>query len=725
AMTPLQTLLLLLVFYAALLTTAVSGAPSPSPASAPPVAKSCPGKCGEIDIPYPFGIGPGCSLSGRFALTCNETTSPPTLLRRDIKVANITLETAQMVVYTHLTYSCDLPSSKNTSKPTSTRVSAVLRVRNPFLLSASANVFTAIGCRSTARLRSRSVSDYLTGCITTCLRVNDTGDDGTPCNGHGCCETSLISRLNQVNVSWSTRALGTNPVPESPCQYAFVSTKGWYHFKKTDLIGNMRFINRLGHGPVVPVVLDWAIRDGTCPSAPEGDNSENVPYACVSAQSYCVNASNGARGYFCRCSKGYSGNPYIKNGCTNINECELRRSPNSTIYKNMYPCHGGRCHDREGEYECKCNFGRRGDGKSHKGCELVVSTTAAAVIGTIGVIALLAVLLIFLHMENEKRKLRDCFNKNGGQLLKSLKVEIFTKEKLDHITNNYRCIIGQGAFGKVYKGATGARDNVRVAVKCSIPINEDWKKESFANEITIQSNISHRNLVQLLGCCLETEVPMLVYEYVPRGSLHDVLHGDNKEPLPLETRLDIAIYSAVALVYMHSEASQTSIILHGDVKSGNILLDDGFTPKVSDFGTSRLMSIDKDHTNWVVGDSSYIDPVYMKTGLLTEKSDVYSFGIVLLELVTRKKARYDGNHSLPLDYVKASMGGAVREMFDPEVASHGKQNEECLEEVGNIAVQCLKEDVNDRPTMNEVAEKLKICKCRWLEYDRKTNEICT
>ncbi|EMS52474.1 Wall-associated receptor kinase 2 [Triticum urartu] len=657
-MTPLQeTLLLLLVFHAALLTAAVSGAPS-----GPPEAKNCPSKCGEIDIPYPFGIGPGCSLSGRFALTCNETTSPPTLLRRDIKVANITLETAQMVVYTHLTYSCDLPSSKNTSKLTTTRVSAVLRVRNPFLLSASANVFTAIGCRSTARLRSRSVSDYLTGCITTCLRVNDTGDDGTPCSGHGCCETSLISRLNQVNVSWSTRALGSNPVPESPCQYAFVSTKGWYHFKKTDLIGNMTFINRLGHGPVVPVVLDWAIRDGTCPSAPEGDN--------------------------------------------NINECELRRSPNSTIYKNMYPCHGGRCHDREGDYECKCNFGRRGD-------------------GTIGAIALLAVLLIFLHMENEKRKLRDCFNKNGGQLLKSLKVEIFTKEKLDHITNNYRCIIGQGAFGKVYKGATGTRDNVRVAVKCSIPINQDWKKESFANEITIQSNISHRNLVQLLGCCLETEVPMLVYEYVPRGSLHDVLHGDNKEPLPLETRLDIAIYSAVALVYMHSEASQTSIILHGDVKSGNILLDDGFTPKVSDFGTSRLMSIDKDHTNWVVGDSSYIDPVYMKTGLLTEKSDVYSFGIVLLELLTRKKARYDGNHSLPLDYVKASMGGAVREMFDPEVASGGKENEECLEEVGKIAVQCLKEDVNDRPTMSEVAERLKMCKCRWLESGRKTNEICT
>ncbi|CAM0907915.1 unnamed protein product [Alopecurus aequalis] len=485
----------------------------------------------------------------------------------------------------------------------------------------------------------------------------------------------------------------------------------------------MTFAKEYGLGNVVPVVLDWAIRDGTCPPAPAGDAKEFVPYgACVSTSSYCVNASDGATGYFCNCSQGYTGNPFLKNGCKNIDECALRRSPNSTVYQNMYPCRGGTCHDIEGDYECKCNFGRRGDGKSERGCEPILPTAAVGAIGAVSAFALLSVLLIFLQMEREKRKLRERFKKNGGQLLKSIKIEIFTKEKLDHMTNNYSCIIGRGAFGQVYKGTAGAGDSAaRIAVKRSIAINEDRQKD-FANEITIQSKISHRNLVQLLGCCLETEVPMLVYEFVPRGSLQDVLHGNNA-PLPLETRLNIAIYSAVALAYMHSEASQRTIVLHGDVKSGNILLDENFTPKVSDFGTSRLMSMEKDHTNWVVGDSSYIDPVYMKTGLLTEKSDVYSFGIVLLELVTRKKARYDGNKSLPLDYAKASVDGMVREMFDKEIVAGREENVKCLEEVGRIAMLCLENEVDDRPTMSEVTDKLKMCKSRWMECHEKTSEV--
>jgi serine/threonine protein kinase len=221
---------------------------------------------------------------------------------------------------------------------------------------------------------------------------------------------------------------------------------------------------------------------------------------------------------------------------------------------------------------------------------------------------------------------------------------------------------------------------------------------------------------------------MLVYEFVGRGSLYDVLHGKDgngrREPLLLRARLDIAICSADALAYMHSQASQK--ILHGDVKSGNILLDDEFMPKVSDFGTSRLMSIKKDHTDWVIGDSSYIDPVYMMTGLLTEKSDVYSFGIVLLELITRTKARYDGNNSLPLNYVKASVDGSVAQMYDTKILSRG-EDLKCLGEVGLIAVHCLEIDVNDRPTMTEVAEKVKRCKSRWLEnqWHGKSKEIYT
>ncbi|SPT15995.1 unnamed protein product [Triticum aestivum] len=701
--------LLLIAFHAALVVNAISGVP------ASPKPNNCPDRCGDEQIPYPFGVGTGCSLSPEFDLTCNETTTPPTLLTGEAKVTNITLETARLVIYTHLTYSCDVPTSNTTTDHMTT--SMALNVATPFLLSPSENMFTAVGCSLTARIKGRGKSSYLTGCITTCARVNDTGDDGTPCSGHGCCQASLTPNLTEVSVKWENRR-GRSPVADNLCQYAFVATKGWYSFSKNDLIGNMTFANRLGSGPVVPVVLDWAVRDGTCPPTSEGNGKEIVPNgaACVSSQSYCVNASNGAPGYFCNCSTGYTGNPYKKNGCTNIDECALRRSPNSTMYKNIYPCRGGTCHDTEGDYECKCNFGRRGDGKSDKGCEPVLSRPAVAVIGTIGAIALLFVLVIFLHMERENRKLRDRFNRNGGSFLKSAGIEIFTKDKLGRITNKYSCIIGKGAFGKVYKGTTDA--GVVVAVKRSIIVNKDRQKD-FANEITVQSKISHPNLVRLMGCCLETEVPMLVYEFIPRGSLQDVLHGNN-HPLPLETRLDIAISSAEGLDYMHS---QSQMVLHGDVKSGNILIDDSFTPKVSDFGTSRLMCIDKDHTNWVVGDSSYIDPVYMKTGLLTAKSDVYSFGIVLLELVTRKKARYGQNRSLPMDYVKASKDGTARQLFDEEVSANVEENMESLEEVGKIAVKCLEEDVNNRPTMGEVRKEIEKCKTQWLRSQGRANEV--
>ncbi|XP_048550640.1 wall-associated receptor kinase 2-like [Triticum urartu] len=147
----------------------------------------------------------------------------------------------------------------------------------------------------------------------------------------------------------------------------------------------MAFVSRLRQNasdPIVPLVFDWAIRDGACPPEPEGDDKETITYgACVSTHSYCVNASNEAPGYFCNCSRGYTGNPYIENGCTDIDECALRRSPNTTLHEIMYPCHGGTCNDTEGGYECICNFVRRGDGKSERGCEPVLSTAAVAAIG--------------------------------------------------------------------------------------------------------------------------------------------------------------------------------------------------------------------------------------------------------------------------------------------------------------------------------------------------------
>lgn len=151
------------------------------------------------------------------------------------------------------------------------------------------------------------------------------------------------------------------------------------------------------------------------------------------------------------------------------------------------------------------------------------------------------------------------------------------------------------------------------------------------------------NLVRLrlLGCCLELDDPLLVYEFLARGSLHDNLFKHNLFNIPVKARLRIAIGSAEGLSYMHSSGERT--IRHGDVKSGNILLDENMFPKVSDFGTSSLLAGGKaNKAEWVTGDKSYIDPVYMDEGIITQKNDVYSFRVVLIELITRRPGPLKG-----------------------------------------------------------------------------------
>uniref|UniRef100_J3N908 Protein kinase domain-containing protein n=1 Tax=Oryza brachyantha TaxID=4533 RepID=J3N908_ORYBR len=464
----------------------------------------------------------------------------------------------------------------------------------------------------------------------------------------------------------------------------------------------MTFVQRIGKQGV-PLVLDWAIRDsGGCPpgGSSGGINGNTTTQAhgdaCVSAHSYCLNATNGP-GYFCKCSQGYAGNPYVSDGCQNVNECD------PSIYKEKYPCIGGTCHDIE---------------------------------ATICAISILAILLIFLHMKCQKRKLQYAFDKNGGQLLKNIGIKIYQKKEIIKITNNYDNKIGEGAFGRVYKGTTDDNKQ-KVAVKCPKTDTDQHNKKpntmgiindhpsDFANEVTMQFHMSHKNVVRLLGCCLETNAPMLVYEFIPKGSLEHVLHGKNLgHALPLQTRLGIAIESAEALAYMHSSANQK--ILHGDVKSGNILLDDNFMPKISDFGISRLLSIEKDHASFVIGDTNYMDPVYMQTGLLTEKSDVYSFGIVLLELITRKKPRYDGNKSLPLDFVKSyKTENKAREMLDDEIITQSCTEVNiinCLEIVSGIAVQCLEQDVDKRPNMKEVSNRLSFAREVMQEQGKRSSD---
>jgi serine/threonine protein kinase len=273
-----------------------------------------------------------------------------------------------------------------------------------------------------------------------------------------------------------------------------------------------------------------------------------------------------------------------------------------------------------------------------------VSTFSSAGIG-ISLIALLGG-SSWLYLVLRKRrfiKLKEkFFQQNGGLILERYLKEqvgsnetakIFTEEELKKATKNYdeNRIIGRGGFGTVYKGFL--LDNIVVAIKKSMTMDQN-QIDQFINEVVLLSQINHRNVVKLLGCCLETEVPLLVYEFVPKGTLLNYIHHENNRSIKRwETYLRIATETADALSYLHSAASTP--IIHRDVKSSNILLDDNFTAKISDFGTSRLVpQHQKELATVVQGTLGYLDPEYLQTNRLTEKSDVYSFGVVLVELLT-------------------------------------------------------------------------------------------
>ncbi|EES09952.1 probable serine/threonine-protein kinase PBL6 [Sorghum bicolor] len=279
----------------------------------------------------------------------------------------------------------------------------------------------------------------------------------------------------------------------------------------------------------------------------------------------------------------------------------------------------------------------------------------------------------------------------------------FTEDEIEAITNNYGTLIGMGGFGEVYKGVLDDHYYV-VAVKRYI--RENLRKE-FMEEVSIHSQMSHKNVVKFIGCCVGKSTLTLVTEYVPKGNLDDILHSSSAA-IPLDIRLGIAIGCADALSYMHSmHLSIDSLICHGDIKPANILLDDNFTAKVSDFGLSRLLlgGITQ-YASKVIGSIDYMDPVLMHTGRLTPRNDVYSFGIVLLELVTRKRVK-QGDMNL-IGIFECAKGEGLRKLFDPSIAN--KNTIKILEEIVDLAMACLRLDIKNRPEMNHVEKRLRVLK---------------
>lgn len=328
----------------------------------------------------------------------------------------------------------------------------------------------------------------------------------------------------------------------------------------------------------------------------------------------------------------------------------------------------------------------------------------------------------WLYLIYQKRKLvkerENFFRQNGGFILQHRlstrkdspqTAQIFTAEELKEATNNYSesLIIGKGGYGTVFKGFLP--NNRVVAIKKSKVVGQS-QSEQFINEVIILSQINHRNVVKLLGCCLDTEVPLLVYEFVNNGTLFDHIHNESKAcNLSWENRVRIAVETAGALSYLHSDASIS--IVHRDVKSANILLDDTFTAKVSDFGASRLVfPLDQAGlATMVQGTFGYLDPEYMQTSRLTEKSDVYSFGVVLLELLTGRQAlSFQGpeeERSLALYFLSCLEDDRLFEILDFGLLSD--ENREEIMEVAILASKCLRLKGEERPCMKEVETELK------------------
>ncbi|CAN6352392.1 unnamed protein product [Urochloa humidicola] len=690
----------------------------------------CPDKCGNIPIPYPFGIGAGCAATGLnryFTVSCNETLQPPRPTVGDpgetAEVIDISLERGEIRLYGPVSYNC---FTSNTTMSDNYTAGYGLE-STPFIPSTTRNRFTVIGCNTLGIIGGYMHSNpdlYVAGCYSYCQDINSTFD-GAPCTGMGCCETTISSNL--------TNFAGVFVINQSsvwnfnPCFYSMLVEVGWYSFRKQDLVGHLGFVNgRAKRG--VPVIIDWAIRNSSCPK-----DGEKAPkdYACVSSNSYCVSASNGP-GYLCNCSDGYEGNPYLPKGCQDIDECELHKQ--DLKYKEFYPCKNGICHNTPGSYICKCRVGMRSDGTNH-GCQPVLSRAERVVIGLSVSAVVVMSLTCLLVMKIQRRKYRkekdEYFKQNGGLKLydemRSRQVDtirILTEKDIKKATENY-CddrVLGCGGHGMVYRGTLD--DGKEVAIKKSKVIDDDCREE-FVNEIIILSQINHRNIVRLLGCCLEVDVPMLVYEFISNGTLFEFLHGnDRKAPIPLDLRLKIATQSAEALAYIHSSTSRT--ILHGDVKSLNILLDNGYNAKVSDFGASALKSMDKnDFIMFIQGTLGYLDPETFVSHQLTEKSDVYSFGVVLLELFTRKRAIYIDNlnekKSLSHTFILIFQQNKLKDMLDCEIIDD--EIMVVLEKLAELVMHCLSPRGDERPTMKEVAERLQMLRRLQMQLGTETNSI--
>ncbi|XP_015939596.1 probable receptor-like protein kinase At5g18500 [Arachis duranensis] len=302
----------------------------------------------------------------------------------------------------------------------------------------------------------------------------------------------------------------------------------------------------------------------------------------------------------------------------------------------------------------------------------------------------------------------------------------FTLRDLELATNRFskENVLGEGGYGVVYRGQL--INGTSVAVK-RILNNIGQAEKEFRVEVEAIGHVRHKNLVRLLGYCIEGTHRILVYEYVNNGNLEQWLHGAMRHHgyLTWEARIKILLGTAKALAYLH-EAIEPKVV-HRDIKSSNILIDDDFNAKVSDFGLAKLLGAGKSHvTTRVMGTFGYVAPEYANTGLLNEKSDVYSFGVVLLEAITGRDPVDYGRPPQEVnlvDWLKMMVGNRrSEEVVDPNIEV--KPSTRALKRALLTALRCVDPDHVKRPKMGQVVRMLESEEYPLPREDRRQRRNC-